>query len=78
MTLSEASSGAQPHQVDMLALHDALAALAELDPRKAELVELRFFGGLTMPEVAHVLEVSTATVERDWRVAKAWISARLG
>jgi RNA polymerase sigma factor (TIGR02999 family) len=77
VTLSEAAVEAGTTEVDMMALHDALTELAEHDPRKAELVEMRFFGGLTVPEIAHVLNVSTATVERDWRVAKAWIAARL-
>jgi RNA polymerase sigma factor (TIGR02999 family) len=77
VTLSEAVAEAGTAEVDLMALHDALAELSELDARKAELVELRFFGGLTVPEIAHVLDVSTATVEREWRVAKAWIGARL-
>jgi len=77
LTLSEAVDESGTTQVDMLALHDALSELSELDARKSELVELRFFGGLTMPEIAQVLNVSTATVEREWRVAKAWIGAQL-
>lgn len=77
VTLCEAAVKEGAAEVDMVALHDALTELAEHDPRKAELVELRFFGGLTTPEIAHVLNVSTATVEREWRVARAWIGARL-
>ena len=77
VTLSEAVVESGANEIDMMALHDALTELAENDSRKAELVEMRFFGGLTVPEIAHVLNLSTATVEREWRVAKAWIAARL-
>jgi RNA polymerase sigma factor (TIGR02999 family) len=77
VTLSEAVAPGGTDEVDLIALHDVLTELAEADARKAELVELRFFGGLTMPEIAHVMNVSTATLERDWRVARAWIGARL-
>jgi RNA polymerase sigma factor (TIGR02999 family) len=77
VTLSEATQESETAEVDLIALHDALTELAELDPRKAELVELRFFGGLTMPEIAQVLDVSQPTLERDWRVARAWIGTRL-
>ena len=77
VTLSEAVGGSGSSEVDLIELHDALTELAEVDARKAELVELRFFGGLTMPEIAEVMGVSTPTLERDWRVAKAWIGARL-
>lgn len=66
--------GAPPrHGVDLLALDVALSSLAALDPRQARIVELRFFAGLTVAEVAAVLGVGSATVERDWRVAKAWL-----
>lgn len=64
--------GAEPPD-EVLALHEALNELARSDPRKARIVELRFFGGLTVEEVARVLEVSTATVKRDWMVARAWL-----
>jgi DNA-directed RNA polymerase specialized sigma24 family protein len=59
--------------VDMVKLDDALKALAEFDTRKAKVVELRFFGGLTETETAEVLQVSRETVKRDWRVAKLWL-----
>jgi RNA polymerase sigma factor (TIGR02999 family) len=62
----------------ILALHDALDALATLDPRKARIVEMRFFGGLTAKEVAEVLDVSVVTVMRDWSSAKAWLYRELG
>lgn len=63
--------------VDMIALDDALNELAQLDERKARVVELRFFAGLTVEEVAHVLGVSKTTVEGDWRMARAWLSKEL-
>ncbi len=63
--------------VDTLALDDALKRLAALDPRKSEVVELRFFGGMSVEEAAEVLSVSVSTVEADWRVARAWLSSEL-
>jgi RNA polymerase sigma factor (TIGR02999 family) len=59
--------------IDILALDDALRALAQLDARKAQVVDLRFFGGLTFDEAAEVLRVSPMTVSRDWTTAKAWL-----
>ena len=64
-------------ELDLLALDDALDRLAELDPRHARIIELRFFGGLSVPETASVLKVSTATVKRDWSFARAWLHRRL-
>jgi RNA polymerase sigma factor (TIGR02999 family) len=58
---------------DVIALDEALEKLAEIDPRRARVVELRFFGGLSVEEAAHVLQVAPDTVVRDWRVAKAWL-----
>lgn len=58
---------------DLVAVDDSLKALALLDPRKSEVVELRFFGGLTEKETAEVLKVSVDTVQRDWRFAKSWL-----
>lgn len=63
--------------MDVLALNEALDSLERVQARKAELVMLRFFGGLSMPEVAEVLDISVATTERDWRYAKAWLRAEL-
>lgn len=81
VTLSGLSAGdlaADPgHQFDLLALDDALTKLAEFDPRKARLIELRFFGGLTMEECAHVLEVSVPTLEREWRATRAFLRTEL-
>jgi len=59
--------------LDVIALHSALERLAERDPRKAEVVELRFFGGLTLEEIAEVLEVTRRTIDRDWVAARAWL-----
>jgi RNA polymerase sigma factor (TIGR02999 family) len=67
-----------PLNVDLLALDEVLAQLAETDPRQSELVELRFFGGLTIDEAAEVLRISPATVSREWTMARAWLYARLG
>jgi RNA polymerase sigma factor (sigma-70 family) len=63
--------------LDLIALDEALDRLAASDPAKAKLVELRFFAGLTMPEVAEVLGVSLATAERHWAYAKAWLLVEL-
>lgn len=59
--------------VDPLALDDALNELAKMSPRQSRIVELKFFGGLRIGEVSEVLGVSSATVERDWAVARAWL-----
>ena len=66
-----------PGRRDLIALDDALNALAEFDPRKAKIVELRYFGGLTAEESAEVLGVSRITVEREWRMAKLWLAREL-
>lgn len=68
----------QGPDVDILTLDLALEELASLDPRQARLVELRFFAGLTVPEIAAVLGVSPITVKRDWALAKAWLFRALG
>ena len=62
---------------DLIALDDALQVLAGVDPRKAQVIELRFFGGLTAEETAQVLKVSPDTVLRDWKLARAWLLAEL-
>jgi RNA polymerase sigma-70 factor (ECF subfamily) len=64
--------------VDLVALDDALNALARLDPRKVQIIEMRFFGGLSVEETAEVLKVSPATVRRDWSIAKFWLYRELG
>jgi RNA polymerase sigma-70 factor, ECF subfamily len=62
---------------DLVALDDALRALARFDTRKAQVVELRFFGGLSVEESAEVLKVSSITVMRDWRTARAWLYRKM-
>jgi RNA polymerase sigma factor (TIGR02999 family) len=62
-----------PRDVNLVALDDALNRLAEMDPQKSKIVELRFFGGLSVEETAEVLGVSAPTVKRQWRMAKAWL-----
>jgi RNA polymerase sigma-70 factor (ECF subfamily) len=75
--LDEALLGTRARGVGVLALDDALASLARLDPRKSRVVELRFFGGLNVEETAEVLHISPETVFRDWRMAKAWLFREL-
>jgi RNA polymerase sigma factor (TIGR02999 family) len=75
--LEGASPAAQPPSVDVLALDEALDALSAIDVRQAGVVELRFFAGLGIGEAAEALEISTATVEREWAMAKAWLHRRL-
>lgn len=70
-------AGCVPHE-DLLTLHDALTALAAAHERPARVVELRFFSGLEMAEIARVLDVSLPTIERDWRFARAWLQERMG
>jgi RNA polymerase sigma factor (TIGR02999 family) len=63
--------------VDLLAMEDALAKLTKLDPRQAQMVELRFFGGLSIAEVAKVMEISKRSVEREWTMVRAWLRREL-
>ncbi len=64
--------------LDVVAVHESLDRLAELNERQSQVMTLRYFGGLTVPEVAAALGVSVVTVERDWRLARAWLSGQLG
>jgi RNA polymerase sigma factor (sigma-70 family) len=64
-------------EINVLALHEALERLAALDARQVQIVELRFFGGLTNEEVAKLLNISVATVKRDWTAAQAWLRREL-
>src|SRR6478609_8559620 len=64
-------------ETDLVALDEALIGLTRIDPRKAQIVEMRFFGGLTVEEIGGVLKVSPGTVKRDWRAAKAWLYQEL-
>lgn len=77
VSLSEAAHVATQDTTDLVALDDALNTLEKLDPRQARTVELRFFGGLSLEEVAEVLRVSVSSVRRDWRMAQAWLHHRL-
>jgi RNA polymerase sigma factor (TIGR02999 family) len=77
VTLAEDVAGMAPREVDLLALDEALAELQAIDPRRARLVELRYFGGLDLEETAAALEVSAATVSREWTLARAWLHRRL-
>lgn len=73
-----AADGLAPEQtLDLLALDDALETLAKVDPQRCHIVELRFFGGLTIEETAQVMAISTPTVERGWRAARAWLQTEL-
>ena len=77
LVLNDEIVGEAGRNLDLLDLNDALEQLAVIDPRKHRVVELRFFAGLTVPEVAEVLGLSVATIEKEWRAAKAWLSAAL-
>ena len=77
LVLDDAVSFANEKEFDVLALEEALSSLEKLDPRQAKIVELRFFGGLSIEEVAHVLKVSVTTVKREWTIAKAWFQREL-
>ena len=77
IALPEDAIGADSPALDLLALDEALHALAALDPLRAHVVELRFFGGMTIDETARFLDLSVPTVSRYWRLAKAWLYRRL-
>jgi RNA polymerase sigma factor (TIGR02999 family) len=77
VALDEAEFVADDKGTDMVAIDDALNALAKLDARQSRVVELRFFGGLSIEETAEVLQVSAATVRRDWSLARAWLRREL-
>ena len=81
VSLSEAAdvaAGPLARGVDLVALDDALQTLETLSARQSRVVELRFFGGLSLEETAHVLDVSVGTVRRDWSLAQAWLFRELG
>ena len=78
VSLGEAEDVTDFRSADLVALDEALSALAEVDRRKSQVVEMRFFGGLSVKEVAEVLKVSEETVMRDWRLAKVWLLRELG
>ena len=78
VTLSEELSATNARAVEMIALDEALNALAKLDERKARIVELKYFAGMTSEEIGLVLKVSPETVKRDWRFARTWLLKELG
>jgi RNA polymerase sigma-70 factor, ECF subfamily len=78
IALDEGAAVVGERETDLVALDDAMNALALLDPRKVQIIEMRFFGGLSVEETAEVLKVSAATVRRDWSIAKLWLYRELG
>jgi RNA polymerase sigma factor (TIGR02999 family) len=78
VSLGKADRIAGQPDVDLLTLHLALQQLEKLDPQQSQLVELRFFGSLTIEETAEVLSLSHATIEREWKMARAWLRCELG
>ena len=78
VSLGEATSFTECPSADLVALDEALTELTKMDQRKGQVVEMRFFGGLSVKEVAEVLKVSEETVMRDWRLAKVWLLRELG
>ena len=77
LEFDEALAPAEEPTVDLLALDDALKELVAFDERKSRIVELRFFGGLTTEEIANVLAISPSTIQREWRIAKAWLRRKI-
>lgn len=77
LTISDGVAAAENEEIDLMALDEALQKLEGLNERHKRVVELRFFGGLTVEETAHVLDVSPQTVRIDWRMARAWLRERL-
>jgi RNA polymerase sigma factor (TIGR02999 family) len=78
VSLDEAMNVSKEKAADVVALDDALTRLAAIDLRKSQVVELRYFGGLSMEEIAKVLQISEVTVRRDWSTAKAWLYRAIG
>lgn len=77
IALEDAGSLSDERDIDLLALDEAMRQLAKFDATQSKIVELRFFGGLTIEETAHVLSISPATVKREWTMAKAWLFRRM-
>jgi RNA polymerase sigma-70 factor (ECF subfamily) len=77
VTLDEAMIAGEPRSIDVLALDEALTRLAQLDERQAKIVELRYFGQLSVEETAEVAGLSPATIKREWAMARAWLQAEL-
>ena len=77
IALDDAISFPNHNNVDLMSLDDAMTELNSFDPQQAKIVELRFFGGLTIEETAHAMDISDSTVKRDWQIAKAWLYNRM-
>ena len=77
LSLDDAEPMIQREAAEVIALHEALEALHAIDPRKSRIVELRYFGGLSIEDTANVLGISTITVNRDWRLSRAWLSREM-
>jgi RNA polymerase sigma-70 factor (ECF subfamily) len=78
VSMEVAVNSFEQKDVNLVALDDALKSLAGIDPRKSQIVELKFFGGLTVEEIAEVLHVSSDTIEREWKMARAWLHLEIG
>ena len=77
LSITSAETLIKQPEIDLLALNEALDELAQMDPQQGRIVELKFFGGLSIEETAEVLGISHATVERDWKLARAWLRRQL-
>ena len=77
LSITSAEALSDKPDLDLLALHEALEELAVVDPQQSRIVELKFFGGLSIEETAEVLNLGHATVERDWKMARAWLRRKL-
>lgn len=77
LSITSAEALVKQPEIDLLALNEALDELAQMDPQQSRIVELKFFGGLSIEETAEVLGISHATVERDWKLARAWLRRQL-
>jgi len=77
LSITSAGKFAKQPEIDLLNLHEALEELTEMDPQQGRIVELKFFGGLSIDETAEVMGIGHATVERDWKMARAWLRRKL-
>ena len=77
VTIDDGVARTEPRDVDLLSLDAALSRLTKVDPRKSRVAELRFFGGMSLEETGYVLNISVATVEREWKAARAWLFLQL-
>lgn len=77
LSITSAETVIKQPEIDLLALNEAMDELAQMDPQQGRIVELKFFGGLSIEEIAEVLSIGHATVERDWKMARAWLRKQL-